>query len=478
MNITRPGIIKKLPISFLILSLLGGASILLYSFAFLLKDLRVETVAFEWVFFSLFGLYLLAGWYVLQEKVTTDRRPSGLVLIFGFAILFRAILVFTQPTLTDDMYRYIWDGRVQAHQISPYLYPPSAPEVAALRDSEIWPWINRKGVVTVYPAGAQLAFAAAWRIWPDNVHWFQAVMTFGDLIAAVILCYLLRAVGRSPQLVLIYLWNPLLTFEIAHAAHVDGLVLPFLVAAWLARQKGRDTLTGLLLGLAASLKLYPVLLLPALWRLRDERGRFRPAWRMPLAFMAGFLTPYLPYLSTGKAVLGFLPQYFHEQFNFLLTGPLYYWVNQAGGQPDLVINLLIVAVLLTIYLFFFFRPAANAETALRRCIWPIGAYTLLTQNLYPWYLLWLVPLLPLFLPARRLEERLADLAMRLLRTSWTGWWLFTGLIALAYTFYIHWWPDFVAIVAQFILLYEFLLIDLGRWLKQKISLRGEVRSEG
>ncbi len=92
-----------------------------------------------------------------------------------------------------------------------------------------------------------------------------------DLLAGVLLLFLLRALGRSPLAVLIYLWNPLVIFEVAHSAHVDALVLPLLAAAFLARLKGRPVLTGLLLGLAASMKLFPVLLVPALWQWKDDR---------------------------------------------------------------------------------------------------------------------------------------------------------------------------------------------------------------
>ena len=461
--------------TFTLLAVIGILSVILYGYALWLKDLRFYTIQFEWVFFAAFGLYALATWQVLQENKPAAGRM--IILIFGFSVLFRAILIFSQPTLSDDMYRYIWDGRVQAQQINPYLYPPDAPELAGLRDPFIWARINRKPVVTVYPAGAELAFAVIWKIWPDQVHWFQAVMACGDLIAAGLLLFLLRAVGRSPGFVLIYLWNPLVVFEIAHAAHVDGLVLPFLIGAWLARLKGRDALTGLLLGFGAALKFYPVLLLPILWRRRDDKGRLRSAWVMPLAFLIGFAVTYLPYLTIGTSVLGFLPQYFQEQFNFLLTGPIYYWVYLAGGRPELVINGLIGVVLLVIYLFFVFRPPRDGETAVRNSIWPIGAYTLLTANLYPWYMLWLVPLLALYLPARQSGSR-AGLARRLLHSSWTGWWLFSGLVALAYTFYINWWPDFVAIFAQFLPLYAFLLIDLGGWIKKKFLLRPTWRSSG
>jgi alpha-1,6-mannosyltransferase len=458
------------------LALIGVASLFPYAYALGLKNLLLNIVPFEWAFFVAFGLYALATWWVLQNQAVPTRRM--LVLIFAFAIFFRVILIFSQPALSDDMYRYVWDGRVQAHGINPYVYPPDAAQVAGLRDSVIWPRVGWKPYPTIYPAGAELVFAAAWRIWPDNVHWFQAIMVAADLLAGVLLVFLLRALGRSPLAVLIYLWNPLVIFEMAQAAHVDALVLPLLVAALLARvgdenhPQGRPALSGVLLGLAASIKLFPVLLLPALWHWKDERGRNRPAWVMPLAFLAAFGLTYLPYLSIGTAVLGFLPVYFHQAFNFLTAVPIYILVFQAGGSPELVINALIMAVLLAIYLFFLFCPAADAETALRRCLWPIGAYTLLTINLYPWYLLWLVPFLTLFLASRQAGAggEPTQLAWRLLSSSWTGWWLLSGLIALAYTFYIRRLPDWVAILVQFIPLYEFLLIDLARWLKINISL--------
>jgi hypothetical protein len=454
------------------LALIGAASLVPYACALGLKNLLLNIVPFEWAFFAAFGLYGLAAWWVLQHQAGPARRT--IVLIFAFAILFRAILVFSQPSLSTDMYRYVWDGRVQAHGINPYVYPPAAAQVAGLRDNTIWPQIDWKTYPTIYPAGAELVFAAAWRIWPDNVHWFQVVMVTADLLAGALLLFLLRALGRSPLAVLIYLWNPLVIFEVAHSAHVDALVLPLLAAAFLARLKSRPALTGLLLGLAASMKLFPILLVPVLWQWKDDRppgrGRaHRSAWVMPLACVAVFGLTYLPYLSIGKAVLGFLPLYFHQAFNFLTAVPIYILVFQAGGSPELVINALIVAVLLAIYLVFLFRPAVDAETALRRCLWPIGAYTLLTINLYPWYLLWLVPLLAIFLASRQVETR-TELARRLLSSSWTGWWLLSGLIALAYTFYIHRLPDWVAILAQFILLYEFLLIDLARWLGIRLSL--------
>ena len=83
-------------------------------------------------------------------------------------------------------------------------------------------------------------------------------------MAGVLLVGLLRDLGRPASRLIIYLWSPLLAFETAHAAHLDGMVLPFLVGAWWARVRQRDGLVGILLGVATAMKLYPILLLPVL----------------------------------------------------------------------------------------------------------------------------------------------------------------------------------------------------------------------
>ena len=251
------------------LILLGVLLIAAALIAFNLGDLRKHTVAFEYIFFTSFILYAIACLIILSSA---DENPRLLFWTFGLVAVLQAILTLTHPTLSDDMYRYIWDGRVQAQGISPYHYPPDAPELSHLRDSDIYPFINRKSVVTVYPPAAEAAYALLWRIIPDNVRWFQIVMASGGLLAGILLVGLLRDLGRSSLRVLIYLWSPLLAFETAHAAHVDGLVLPFLVGAWWARVRERDGLVGFLLGVATAMKFYPALLLPFLWRPRHPHG--------------------------------------------------------------------------------------------------------------------------------------------------------------------------------------------------------------
>ena len=445
------------------LVLLGGLSLIPYALAFYLQDLRAHTIGFEIAFFSAFALYTIAVIIILREESLTSRFT--LYVLFAFAILFRAILVFTPPTLSDDMYRYVWDGRVQAQGISPYAYPPSAPQLENLRDDAVSRHVNRPDVVTIYPAGAEIVYAALWRIVPDNVRWFQIAMAVGDVLAGVLLVLLLRALKLPDTRALIYLWNPLVIFETAHAAHIDGIVLLFLVAAFLARVKGRDAATGAMLGFATALKLFPVLLLPALWRPRDDQGHLRVAWQMPLAFIVAFAVPYLPYLGQGTSVLGFLPNYFDERFNMGLTNiitdlvekppaPIFSALSQVlNGSGPRAVNLILAATLLIFSIVLVVRPAHDAMDALRRCIFPIGAFTLLTQNLFPWYMLWLVPLVALFVQRGRLGLRF---------DAWTSWFLFTGLVALAYTFFITWEPVTWALLLEFVPLYAILVFSQFR----------------
>jgi alpha-1,6-mannosyltransferase len=430
---------------YFILAALGLGSLVPYLYALRLQDLRQHTSEFEAAFFAAFVLY--AGATVLAMRLRTFSSRA-LLVSFALATVIQAILIFTPPTLSDDMYRYVWDGRVQAQGISPYRYPPEAPELAALRDAPVWRFVNRKNAVTVYPPGAELAYALAWRIWPDSVRWFQMVMALGGLLAGGLLVGLLRDMGRSAARVLIYLWSPLLAFETAHAAHVDGLVLPLLVGAWWARVRERDGLVGVLLGLATAIKFYPAILLPALWRPRHAQGR----WRLPLAFVLTLAACYAPYvIVSGVQVLGYLPNYFRERFNMGLAGELIPRFIHWGIDPHQGMFVLTAGVLVSLGVWMVLRPAHNGAEALRRCVWLIGAFTLLTQNLFSWYMLWLLPLIALYLRPGRLLGLRAD--------AWTGWWLFCGLVALSYTFFIDWRPVRAALWAQFLSLYAFLVAD-------------------
>jgi alpha-1,6-mannosyltransferase len=288
-------------------------------------------------------------------------------------------------------------------------------------------------------------------------------MAASAILAGGLLIGLLRDLGKPTGRALIYLWSPLLLYETAHGAHVDALILPLLVGAWWARVHNRNGLVGVLLGGATAIKLFPAMLLPALWRPQDPRGR----WQMPVAFGVTVALCYAPYLYTsGLGVIGFLPSYVGERFNLGLAGMLIPFFTRLGVDPNLGILVLTLGTLAVIALYMVVQPSRNGAQAVARSIWLMGAFTLLTQNLFAWYMLWMLPLLAIFVNPGIEFKRLRLPAL----DGWSGWWLFCGLIALSYSFFIAWRPVPLAIWSQFLPLYLLLIWDLGRRVYARIAL--------
>lgn len=180
---------------------------------------------------------------------------------------------------------------------------------------------------------------------------------------------------------------------------------------------------------------------------------------MPFAFAVAVVMFYVPYLLTSEtSVLGYLPHYFKETFNI---SPLVSMLNHVLDSihlnlPYRLMGLSIGTILVTA-IWCVFHPAPNAEAALRRCIWPIGIVTLFSQDLFAWYMLWLLPLTAVFLQPSNIKWK--TLTLPKLDAS-VGWWLFCGLVALSYTFFIKWKPVNFAIQVEFLPLYLILFINM------------------
>ncbi len=432
---------------------LGFASLLLYLVALTLGDLRAITVPFLSLFFALFALYLLAVARAVREPGTS---PRGLALILAFAVLFRLIALFGPPSLSDDVLRYVWDGRVQAAGISPYRYSPAAAELAELRDVEIWPRINRPGAITVYPPGAQLFFAAAYRLVPDSVTWTKLAVTLFDLATIPLLLALLRRRGLPAERVLIYAWSPLVVFEIAHSGHLEAVFFPFLLAAVLLAGR-RPALAGAALGVATLVKLLPVLFLAAFVPLGPRRLGLLLA-----GFAATLLLGVLPYLEAGPAVFTYLPTYLREEFNGGFHRLLAVAAWRRWGLPGWeAVRLAFALIPLAVAAGVAFRPTRPFDPA-RAVYLLLGAYLATALSVHPWYVAALVPFLALFVRPGRFLLR-ADAA--------TGWLLFSGLVTLSYTFFLDWQRIELALALEWSVLLFFLLLGAARspWLAPRLG---------
>ncbi len=241
-------------------------------------------------------LFVAAVIIVLTQPV----NRATLWIVLGFAVAMRGMVLFSQPYLSTDIYRYVWDGIVQHAHISPYRYVPGDHALAVLQSKypEIFQHINRRDYAhTIYPPVAQMIYWLA-TLFSPTVQAMKLAMFGFECVTAGALIALLKGMGRRTTDVLLYAWCPLLVWEIGGAGHIDAAILAFVALALLFRYREQPVMTGLFLGLAVMTKFYPLILLPALWRRGD--------WKMPATLVAVCAAGYAVYASVGKLVFGFL----------------------------------------------------------------------------------------------------------------------------------------------------------------------------
>ncbi|MDQ2662539.1 MAG: glycosyltransferase 87 family protein [Candidatus Eremiobacteraeota bacterium] len=317
------------------------------------------------------------------------RRSSALIVV-TFAVLFRAVAVVAVPFASTDIYRYVWDGRVISAGINPYSYRPADPHLRALRDASVYPNINRKATArTIYPPVAEGVFYLATRF--GGVTAMKVTMTCFDIAAGLLLMRLLYLSGIPVQRILLYAWHPLIVWEFAGNGHVDAIAVAFIAAAVLAYRYDRALLVGAALAAATLVKFLPALLLAPLYRRWD--------WKAPFAFVAVAASLYIPFLSAGARVAGYLPGYAREEG--IDSGERFYLLNifHTILHIDVPPLLYIAGSVLVLGLLWVAAVRTDSkQTHLREAflLTIATAVTVFLSPAYPWYFAWLVPLCVLF----------------------------------------------------------------------------------
>jgi hypothetical protein len=360
-------------------------------------------------FLVLFSLAFLAyGCGALAAFHLRGRRVVVVILAAG--VVTRLILLTTSPSLSTDAYRYVWDARVARAGLDPYAYPPAAPEVAGLRDSSIYPKLNHVTWQTVYPPPAQAFFRLVYWIAPDSVTAMKLGLGVAELLALGALVLLLLTLDLPAGRLAIYAWNPLLLVEIWGSGHLDALVLATVTAAALASARRRDGLAAILLGLGTLVKLYPAvlfLLLPGRWRM-------------------SVVTAFASTVAAGVFVTGGLDHWPFE--------PIGRYVREEYFNPGLVrsfVNEPVLALGVTAAWVIAIAWRGGAAHLAARAAPLVAGFVVLAPSVFPWYAVWLVPLLAVT-PSVPLIA-------------------FTGTVAFSYAFFlsqpwaIPWWARFVEV---------------------------------
>jgi hypothetical protein len=337
-------------------------------------------------------LFLYVGAGVLWAVAVWLRPRGSQWIVLGFAVAMRLPAWLGTPAHSDDLHRYLWDGRVQRAGINPYLYTPNAPEVEPLRDDN-WSRVNHPELPTIYPPLAQLLF----RIAPNAAVW-KLFVEAADLGLVVLLMM------RWPERAIVWAWCPLAAIELGLDAHVDGIAILLLISALI----GPKRWAGALLGASAAMKLLGLAVLPGL---RSGRAL--------LAFVAVAALVTLPFLPAGAKLSGSLGEYgrrwrsndgafalIHAVSEAAVARSDYrgrvekkdsQWLRFMTGRdrdtifPDEVANFAARAIAALLVLLAAAWAFWKKLPPLRFAEVVLGALVLLTPTLHPWYALWMVP---------------------------------------------------------------------------------------
>ena len=407
-------------------------------------------LCFVWLLFppSLRGAYIpsfLAGvlsasiaYTIAITRLEKDRLP--VFLIWTFAILFRSILLVTSPTLSDDVFRYIWDGHLLNQGINPYAFPV---ESAALDpyDIPIRSLVNHPWMASPYLPSAQILFVTVGRLLPGSVKAYQAVMLLFDLGTGWFVMDILRKLSLPKNRVLIYLWNPLVILEFSHAAHIDTVMIFLIMASfWLiVRASPEKTKEGLqksasVITMAGAVltKAIPGLLSPLLVR----------RWGVIRTLFFGLLILFILSISSigagfglsgpsdGTGVFGAV-RIFMQYWNF--NSSIYHWLEVVisgyptpGAVPVAIIGeetvqmirtvlsivIGLISVSTGIWAWHLDDPRrrdhkTRSQYLLRLAVIPLGVYIILTHTVHPWYLAIIIPFLPFLLPRTKEDTQIS-----------------------------------------------------------------------
>ncbi|WP_213289271.1 glycosyltransferase 87 family protein [Bradyrhizobium sp. sGM-13] len=297
-------------------------------------------------------------------------------------------MLLFDPLLSSDIYRYIWDGRVQAAGINPYRYFPADETLAFLRDGTIFPHINRADMaVTIYPPVAQFFFLLVTRL-GESVTVMRLALLGCEAVTVTLIMLLLRRTNRPVTRVVGYLWHPLPLWEIANNGHVDALMVALMMLGLWIALTGRALLGAVVIAFSILVKPYVAPVLAGIWRPWD--------FKMPLVVIAVIALCYLPYLSVGSGVLGFLTQGYLTEQGISAGNDLWLlslWRIVFGEHQGDVVAYVVLAALVLM-----FKGQSVARSLDRSVVCRLAdinmllliALLLLSPN-YPWYFLVITP---------------------------------------------------------------------------------------
>lgn len=322
-----------------------------------------------------FGLY--AYLVFTSKEADTISSKQAVWLIIGFAVLFRVTLVFHPPVGSDDIYRYVWDGKVAAEGINPFRYAPVDSILGGLHSEEISSKINFPEMRTIYPPLAQVLFYVSNVMFGDSLFGLKLFLILFDVLSILMLY---RFFDESPRGVLLYAWSPIPVMYFALDGHIDALGIPFLLLCLAAVKRNRLIAGVLTLGLAGLAKLYPLFIVPFFLKIANGWKELLLAFTPIIMLIVGC---WFYWEETGGLLESF--RVFSATFEF--NGSIFHIADALVSTNEKAHLASAILFVVWIGCVFFVERGFNEKVFLS-----FLGFVIFAPVVQPWYLSWLAVL--------------------------------------------------------------------------------------
>jgi alpha-1,6-mannosyltransferase len=388
----------------------------------------------------LFGTCFAIYVYVVNQRLPVWHGIAA-------AIVFRLIFLVATPLLSDDFFRFIWDGRLLAAGINPYLYLPGyfvqegATIVSGINEA-LFRQLNSPEYYSVYPPVAQAVFWLSVKLSPESITGsivvIRVVILLAEVLNILLLLRLLRKTGLPDGYVLLYALNPLVILELTGNLHFEALMIFFVLLGLYQLFFQRVVWAGCALGLAIGVKLLPLLFLPFMWR----KLGFKRFLYFLTAVGLTLLALSLPLINSEVIThLAKSISLYFQRFEF--NASVYYLLRWFGIQLTGYNQIAVIGPFLSVVTFIVVVSLAAVKklASVKRLVGYMAAaltvYLVLATTVHPWYITTLVALTAASLFRFAMAwSGLAIFSYAAYRTS--SYHEDTALITLEYTLVLLW----------------------------------------
>lgn len=335
--------------------------------------IKVSEPIVHFTFVSIFLSILYIIIVLIIKK--SDIKQNQIISLIAIGILFRIILFPIGPIASDDVYRYLWDGKVQANGINPYTYAPTDEALKHLHSELLPAKVNFQHLKTIYPPFSQWMFLIAYLIAGESVLGIKLLLLVSEVLTIVLIFLSLKNFKINEKYSLIYALSPLPILQFFIDAHLDGFGITLLALFFYFISKNKLLYAYFTLGFSIAAKLITIMIYPFLLKGRSIRN-FLSVIIVPIVTVALL---YLPYSINGfpfESLFIFAQKWYSNGAIFTLFQKIF--------SDNFIARLISLSLFFVSFVWLYF-----SEKSFKEKIYQIFVlFFIFSPVVHPWYLSW------------------------------------------------------------------------------------------